>query len=107
MSVRREETVRLGWNGQSPKMRERMWSEAIHPEELDQIRSSICVGDKQTWKIDAWEEREGNEHVWKKITVRITGKYRHLVTAIDQNGRSRSRTYVEFAMAEREKRWGT
>lgn len=61
--MRREDAIRLGWNGQNPRIRERMREEAIHPEDLERIKGNICVGDKQTWRIDAWEEREGNEHV--------------------------------------------
>ena len=104
MIVRREDTVRLGWNGENPGKRERMWAEAIHPEDLERIRKNSRPGKREVWKIDRVDERTGNGHYWQKVAVTITGRYRHLVTARDRAGRSYSKTYVEMAIEDRRKR---
>lgn len=99
-----KDAIRLGWNGQNPEVRERMWKEAIHPEELKRIQRNIRPGDREIWKIDREDERTGNGHNWQKVAVTITGCYRHLVTARDRIGRDYSKTYVEMAVENRRKR---
>lgn len=102
--MRKKDAIRLGWNGQNPGKRERMWAEAIHPEDLERIRKDSRPGKREVWKIEREDERTGNGHCWQKVAVTITGCYRHLVTAVSKTGRNYSMTYVEMAMERRKKR---
>lgn len=106
MIVRREDAVRLGWNGENPGKRERMWAEAIHPEELEQIRKGIRPGDHVIWKVYTYpkEYLGGSRYPMVQKRLTITGCYRHLATAVGKNGQMYSMTYVEMAMERRQKR---
>ena len=102
--MRKKDAIRLGWNGQNPGIRKRMWEEAIHPEDLERIRKNSRPGKREVWKVEREDERTGDGHYWQKVAVTITGRYRHLVTARDRSGRNYSKTYVEMAIEDRRKR---
>ena len=71
----------------------------ITQEELRRVAGQIRVGDKIEWKVITYTFDGKTKPRKKKLTV--TRKSRHLLEAVDGDGRTYSITYAELAVESR------
>lgn len=77
---------------------------AITPEEIDQIKRDIQIGDKITWEVPNLGAKGERENTTRMLKLTVTHKSRYLFEAADSKGRIYSVRYAEVA-EEKRKDW--
>lgn len=80
--------------------------EIITQDEIDRIKEKTRVGETVTWMVLTGSvDSTMAQYPVKPKELKINGKYRHVVTAVDPTtGIVHSKTWKELVMERREKR---
>ena len=81
------------------RLEEKETTGGITQEELRRVAGQIRIGDKIEWKVITYTFDGKTKPKKKKLTV--TRKSRHLLEAVDGEGRTYSITYAELAVESR------